>query len=606
MSSRRRAENAGTSSPAVHRTIQLRDRTINVLQQSSGIASPVTAPEREKEDRTVEQKAKSNAPKKATKHIESDHDEDSDGSKQNDSVRRELPERDTQSHPLSANSSSKSSQKRQPSQLTQSASYNAVTTRSSLQRPPIRNSVDDEGKTSNTNDDTWRDDIEERSQYRQNLKDQRFQTSLYREERASWKSPEPTKIQPALPKASVTRSGETTKIQHSPSKPSVTYPDDEEEKTFGYQQKKETTKIQPALSKARGAFYDDRGKESYIYQRFQSKPKETTKMQHPFSKASASFSDDEEEKRIGYQQKKDTFYPRHVEGNKINHYPPKSDRKEVFTPTRPFICFSGRCMKFLLLVLLVLLVGSAAVFYLLPEAFQKIASQMKFIKEPQNKKDLKNEFAMLSSNFSNQSEEMWRRSRIILERHMQSWKENTEPAIILLAGARDTEETLRCLGTRLADVYSSSLGGGYTVISGSDYASGTSEDVKEHIDDDLSAGFQTTSRAAVLHRLELLPAGSLLILYKYCDHESAMFKDVALLLTVLLHDATLEKDISFRNLEEKVRSFLTQKLIDLDAKASHDGMDEDKFSGVWSRISHVVLPVFPEKNIMKKCSKKQN
>ncbi|XP_069593810.1 torsin-1A-interacting protein 1-like isoform X2 [Ranitomeya imitator] len=609
MSARRRAGTAGTSSPAVQRTIQLRDRTIKVVQQSSGIASPVTAPqtpERAKKDRTVEQKAESIAPKRTTKHIESDHDEDSDGSKHSDSIRRVLPERDAQSHPLSASSSSKSSQKRQPSQLTESASYTTVTTRSSLQRPPIRNSVDD---------------IEERSQYRQTLKDQTFQTSQYREERGSWRSTdrgeesvlhqghqsipkETTKIQPALSKARVTHSDEATKIQHPPSEARVSYPDDEEEKRIGYQQKKETTKIQPVLSKARGVFSEDRGKESYVYQRFQSKPKETTKIQHHFTKASTSFSDDEEEKRIGYQPQKDTFYPRHVEGNKINHYPSKSDGKEVFAPTRPFICFSGRCMKFSLLALLILLVGSAAVFYLLPESFQKIASQMKLISEPQDKMDLKNQFAMLSSNFSNQSEEMWRRSRIILER--QSWKENTEPAIILLAGARDAEETLRCLGTQLADVYSSSLGGGYTVISGSDYASGTSQEVKEHIDDDLSAGFQSTSRAAVLHRLELLPAGSLLILYKYCDHESAMFKNVALLLTVLLGDATLEKDISFMNLEEKVRSFLTQKLIDLNAKASHDGMDEDKFSGVWSRISHVVLPVFPEKNIMAKCAKKQN
>ncbi|XP_077134032.1 uncharacterized protein LOC143788328 isoform X8 [Ranitomeya variabilis] len=594
MSARRRAGTAGTSSPAVQRTMKLRDRTINVVQQSSGIASPVTAPqtpERAKKDRTVEQKAKSISPKRTTKHIESDQDEDSDGSKHSDSIRRVLPERDTQSHPLSASSSSKSSQKRQPSQLTQSASYTTVTTRSSLQRPPIRNSVDEEGKTSNTNDDTWRDPI--------------FQTSQYREERGTYRSTD-------RGEESVLRQGhqsipkEATKIQNPPSEARVSYPDDEEEKRIGYQQKTETTKIQPVLSKARGVFSDDRGKEPYVYQRFQSKPRETTILQHHFSKASTSFSDDEEEKRIGYQQQKDTFYPRHVEGNKINHYPSKSDRKEVFAPTRPFICFSGRCMKFSLLALLILLVGSAAVFYLLPESFQKIASQMKLISEPQDKKDLKNEFAMLSSNFSNQTEEMWRRSRIILERHVQSWKEITEPAIILLAGALDAEETLRCLGTRLADVYSSSLGGGYTVISGSDYASGTSQEVKEHIDDGLSAGFQGTSRAAVLHRLELLPAGSLLILYKYCDHESAMFKDVALLLTVLLDDATLEKDISFMNLEEKVRSFLTQKLIDLNAKASHDGMDEDKFSGVWSRISHVVLPIFPEKNIMAKCAKKQN
>ncbi|XP_073499368.1 uncharacterized protein [Phyllobates terribilis] len=582
MSARRRAGNAGTSSPGVQRTYELRDRRITVLQQPSGITSPVTAPqtpEREKKDRTVEQKAKSNAPKKPTKPIESDPDEDSDGSKHGDSSRRAMPERDTQPQPLSASSSSKASQKRQPSQLTQSASYTTVT-RSSLQRPPIRHSVDDEEKTNNTNDETWRD--------------QTFQTSQYKEERGSWRSTETTKIRPVLSKAHVARSDEATKIQQPPSETSDSFSDEEEEKTFGYQQIKETTKIQPALSKARAAPSDDRGKESFVYQRFQSTPKEITKIQHPFSKARVSFSDDEEEKKIGYQQKKDTFHPRHDEGNKLNHFPPKSGEK------------AGRCVKFFLLLLLVLLIGSAAIFYLLPESFHKIASQMKFINEPQNKKDLKNEFAMLSGNFSNQSEEMWRRSRIILERHLQSWKENSEPAIILLTGARDAEETLRCLGTRLADVYSSSLGGGYTVISGSDYTSGTNEEVKEHIDNALSAVFQTTSHAAVLHRLELLPAGSLLILYKYCDHESAMFKDVALLLTVLLDDATLEKNISLMNLEEKVRSFLIQKLIDLDAKASHDGMDEDKFSGVWSRISHVVLPVFHEKNITEKCAKNPN
>ncbi|KAM4023579.1 uncharacterized protein ACNLHF_028253 isoform 2-T2 [Anomaloglossus baeobatrachus] len=579
MSARRRAGNPDPSSSAMTRSYDLRHRKINAGHKSSdsGVSSLATeppTPERERRKRVVEQKEKSVASRRTAKPIESDHDDDSDeGSKHSDGSSRAMSEDPRPSHSLSVRSS-RSSQTRQSSPPRPSTRHTtAAATLSFLQRPPIRNSADDEGARTNLNDETLSD--EEVSQYQPKQIDQLYQSSHYKEQRGSWRSSD--------------RKEESVHHQSYQFLP------------------KETTKLQPGLPKARVALPDDFGKESIVYQRYQPKPKETTKTPQPPSKASVSFSDDEEERRIGYQQKKAALYPTHVEGNKINHYPPKSDRKQVIAPTRPFICFSGRCMKFLALVVLILLVGAAAVFYLLPDSFHQIAGQMKFIREPpQSKKDLKDEFVKLASNFSNQSEETWRRSRIILERHLQMWKENTEPAIILLTGARDAEETLLCLATRLADAYSSPLKGSYTVITGSDWASGSDEEVKERIDERLSEGFQATSRAAVLHRLELLPAGSLLILYKYCDHESAMFKDVALLLTVLLDDQTLDKNISLRSLEDKVRSYLIQTLISVGAKASHDGMDEDKFSGVWSRISHVVLPVFPENNIMEKCPKNQN
>ncbi|XP_075689262.1 uncharacterized protein LOC142657778 isoform X4 [Rhinoderma darwinii] len=320
----------------------------------------------------------------------------------------------------------------------------------------------------------------------------------------------------------------------------------------------------------------------------QPQPKETTKLPPAQTRSGFGFSDDEDE-ATRRSQTRVSYDPKLVKVQRMNN-PEKSDKHK------------GTCSRYLILPLVVLLAGLVAVVYMSPLPVFKLTGQFMF-DEPQMKKDLKDDFEKLTSIFTDQSPLMLNRSRRIMELHLKKGQENTEPVIILLTGALDAEQTLLCLGTQLADIYSSAFSGSSTLISGSDLASKGSEEVKEYIDDHLSAGFQATTRAAVLHRLELLPAGSLLILYKYCDHESAVFKNVMLLLTALLDDATLAKDIPLKDLEEKVRSFLIEKLIDSNNGASHDGMDKDKFSGVWSRISHVVLPVFPEKN-MEKCVKK--
>ncbi|XP_075472638.1 torsin-1A-interacting protein 2-like [Ascaphus truei] len=134
-------------------------------------------------------------------------------------------------------------------------------------------------------------------------------------------------------------------------------------------------------------------------------------------------------------------------------------------------------------------------------------------------------------------------------------------------------------------------------IDGLSKATKDSNIVKLQIAETLSSGFQSTSRAAVLHQLEELPAGSLLILYKYCDHENSAFKNVALVLTVLLEEPTLEPELPLRELEEKVRDFFWEKFARPSSLRSHSEMNTDRLSGVWSRISHLVLPVLPIQNI---------
>lgn len=201
--------------------------------------------------------------------------------------------------------------------------------------------------------------------------------------------------------------------------------------------------------------------------------------------------------------------------------------------------------------------------------------------------------------FPSQREELWKRSRIHLQRHFHITQPTEPVSIILTAGVR-AEGTLRCLAQSIASALSSALNASSLHIDGASKSSQDSDKVKSDIDSQLQKAFEGGKPIAVIHRFEELPPASTLIFYRYCDHENAAFKKTFLIFTVLLgEEEEIHAKICLSEVEEMVTDHLQKKFLSHGHPSAFDKMDIDKYGGLWSRISHLILPVATENRIEK-------
>lgn len=222
---------------------------------------------------------------------------------------------------------------------------------------------------------------------------------------------------------------------------------------------------------------------------------------------------------------------------------------------------------------------------------------------PPQKKDVRQidiflkQMEKVKTGFPNQRAELWNRSRIHLQRHLQT-AQPTEPVSLILTAGLRAERTLHCLAQGLASAFSSALNASVLHIDGASKASEDSDQVKLDIDSKLQGAFEGDKPVAVIHRFEELPPGSTLIFYRYCDHENAAYKKTFLIFTVLLgEEEEVPAKIRLSAVEEMVDDYLQKKFLSHGHPVSFDKMDLDKYGGLWSRISHLILPVAAEDRI---------
>ncbi|XP_072295479.1 torsin-1A-interacting protein 2-like [Eucyclogobius newberryi] len=209
------------------------------------------------------------------------------------------------------------------------------------------------------------------------------------------------------------------------------------------------------------------------------------------------------------------------------------------------------------------------------------------------------EMEKMKVHFPSQREELWKRSRIHLQRHFHTTQPSEPVSLILTAGVR-AEATLRCLAQNIASALSSALNTSALHLEGVSKSSQDSDTVKSDIDSQLQTAFEGGKPIAVIHRFDELPPGSTLIFYRYCDHENAAFKRIILIFTVLLEEEDeIQPLIRLSEVEEMVTDHLQKKFLSHGHPTAFDEMDIDKYGGLWSRISHLILPVSTEQRIVK-------
>uniref|UniRef100_H2Z846 Torsin-1A-interacting protein 1/2 AAA+ activator domain-containing protein n=1 Tax=Ciona savignyi TaxID=51511 RepID=H2Z846_CIOSA len=204
----------------------------------------------------------------------------------------------------------------------------------------------------------------------------------------------------------------------------------------------------------------------------------------------------------------------------------------------------------------------------------------------------------LKQGFPSQNPRLWKIVKVALEKHHIN-ANNAQPAVIMLASNKDTNPTVECLATALADVYSYNCSQPKFVIEKSDYNNLDAASAKLALDNKISKKFNDGSCASVVSHLELIPAAATTLFYQFCENDSAPFKNVAVLLTVQVEHGEWSKaypnldNLPVKFWDRVIDDYLTHHLSTRDPKV----MTLDMIGGLLSRITPSVVWVVKEQDL---------
>ena len=265
----------------------------------------------------------------------------------------------------------------------------------------------------------------------------------------------------------------------------------------------------------------------------------------------------------------------------------KKSRKTQKT-TKPFtnlkVC--AYCM--------VIIISAVAVYVLAPACSQVLEPKEKqavFLRKLEELKEI----------FPKQSKRFWNIIAAAPMQHLKSpsGKESPDrPVVVMLAGQPGTSATISCIAHHLGQLYTIGLSGHEhniepVGVNGSHFVNQSPEYAKQMIDTALKNGFDSNSKAVVVHQFDKLPSCSVLLFHSYCENDNAPYTEVAIILTLELdsHVYTIGKEP-----ERLVNNHLERRWL-----SCPEFEERGKIDAMLSRVANNVALVEKESDGSGKC-----
>ncbi|NXN26569.1 TOIP1 protein, partial [Nycticryphes semicollaris] len=136
-------------------------------------------------------------------------------------------------------------------------------------------------------------------------------------------------------------------------------------------------------------------------------------------------------------------------------------------------------------LLLVLLTGVSLV-YVLWSGIPSLLDGTLSSRDTQILHEFRARMKKLKNTYQSQDPNLWKRTHVFLEKHLNASHPHVEPAILLFTAGQEAEKALRCLSNEIADAFAFSQNAATIKINGADKAILDSDAVKLEVDNELS------------------------------------------------------------------------------------------------------------------------